>query len=446
MIGHVITMQTPQRFGGALPAACDVVVIGGGVMGVSTALELAARGLRVVLCEKGRIAGEQSSRNWGWIRQQGRDLAELPIMMESLAIWKSHAARLGPDLGFAQKGVMYLARSDLEMAGFDDWAQQARALGLQTHLLTAAETATRYHGGTAAPWIGALETPSDARAEPWVAVPMLAELAAQSGVSLHESCAVRHLDIVAGRITGVITEAGRIACDQVVVAGGAWSSLFLRAHGVNIPQLSVLSSVAATGELPLVAESNGADDRIGFRRRADGGYSLAPGFSHDFFIGPDAFRHFFAYLPQLKKDMRGTHFRPMAPRGFPDAWGQSRRWKGVSPFETMRILDPAPNMRALEQARRDFAAAFPQLGAVTFDRVWAGMIDMMPDVVPVIDRAAIAGLVIATGLSGHGFGIGPGFGRVVADLVAGHPLGHDLTRFRLSRFSDGSVITPGPSL
>ena len=136
----------------------------------------------------------------------------------------------------------------------------------------------------------------------------------------------------------------------------------------------------------------------------------------------------------------------MAPRGFPDAWGQSRRWKDVSPFETMRILDPAPNLQALEQARRDFSAAFPQLGPVTFDRVWAGMIDMMPDVVPVIDRAPIAGLVIATGLSGHGFGIGPGFGRVVADLVAGHLIGHDLSRFRLSRFSDGSVITPGPSL
>jgi glycine/D-amino acid oxidase-like deaminating enzyme len=71
----------------------------------------------------------------------------------------------------------------------------------------------------------------------------------------------------------------------------------------------------------------------------------------------------------------------------------------------------------------------------------------MPAVVPVIDRVpSISGLVIATGLSGHGFGIGPGMGRVVADLVAGHPIGHDLARFRLARFSDGSKIAPGPSL
>ena len=77
---------------------------------------------------------------------------------------------------------------------------------------------------------------------------------------------------------------------------------------------------------------------------------------------------------------------------------------------------------------------------------WAGMIDTMPDVVPVIDRvAAVPGLTVATGMSGHGFGIGPGVGRIVADLVLGRPPGHDLTRFRLGRFSDGSPIELGPS-
>lgn len=71
----------------------------------------------------------------------------------------------------------------------------------------------------------------------------------------------------------------------------------------------------------------------------------------------------------------------------------------------------------------------------------------MPDVVPVVDRvAALPGLVLATGMSGHGFGIGPGFGRVIADLVAGNDTGHDLHRFRLTRFTDGSKIAPGPSL
>ena len=84
---------------GRCPGAADVVVIGGGVIGVMTAWFLRERGLSVIVCEKGRIAGEQSSRNWGWVRQQGRDPAELPIMVESLSIWKRLAPRLGDGLG-----------------------------------------------------------------------------------------------------------------------------------------------------------------------------------------------------------------------------------------------------------------------------------------------------------------------------------------------------------
>ena len=194
---------------------------------------------------------------------------------------------------------------------------------------------------------------------------------------------------------------------------------------------------------------NAADDRFAFRRRQDGGYSLAPGASHDFFIGPDAFRHFGTYLPVLKKDFKSTVFRPKAPAHFPDAWGTRRRWSAdmPSPFEQMRVLNPAPNMQALSDVQDNFAQAFPALGRPKLRAVWGGMIDTMPDVVPVIDRvAALPGLVIATGMSGHGFGIGPGMGRVVADLVAGNDTGHDLTRFRHARFTDGSKIAPGPTL
>jgi glycine/D-amino acid oxidase-like deaminating enzyme len=201
--------------------------------------------------------------------------------------------------------------------------------------------------------------------------------------------------------------------------------------------------------LPQVFAGNVADDRFAFRRRQDGGYSIAPGASHDFFIGPDAFRHLFKYLPVLKKDYRSTVFRPAAPKGYPDGWGTRRQWQGdeASPFEAIRVLNPAPNMQALSDVQDNFAKALPGLGRPKLKAAWAGMIDTMPDVVPVIDRvASVEGLVIATGMSGHGFGIGPGMGRVIADLVAGNPLGHDISRFRLSRFTDGSKIAPGPTI
>lgn len=438
---------TPVRFGGQPPAVADVVVIGGGVIGVMTAWFLAEKGLRVVLCEKGRIAGEQSSRNWGWIRQQGRDAGELPIMVESLRIWKSLAQELGEGLGFRQTGVMYLARTEREIAGFEAWLPHARANGLDTRMLTAGEALGMFKGA-AAPWKGAIWTASDAKAEPWVAVPLLAAAAQARGVTIVEDCAVRTLDLAAGRIAGVVTEKGRIAAGRVVVAAGAWSRLFLGAHGVKIPQLAVLASVAETGPLPEVFDGAACDDAFALRRRADGGYTLAPGAEHDFFIGRDAFASFGTYLTVLKKDFRSTHFRAAAPSGYPDAWGTPRRWAAdqVSPFEKIRILNPAPNRATLGRVQDSFARTFPGIGRPALRTAWAGMIDTMPDVVPVVDHAPIPGLTIATGMSGHGFGIGPGMGRVVASLVAGEDPGHDLTRFRLSRFSDGSKIAPGPSL
>jgi glycine/D-amino acid oxidase-like deaminating enzyme len=88
---------------------------------------------------------------------------------------------------------------------------------------------------------------------------------------------------------------------------------------------------------------------------------------------------------------------------------------------------------------------FPDLAGVTLAEAWAGMIDVTPDAVPTLgEQPGLPGLWIATGLSGHGFGIGPAIGRIMADLVTGRDPGHDLTRFRPGRFTDGSEIVPGP--
>src|SRR5438552_1170290 len=92
----------------ALPARAAVVVIGGGVIGVMAALTLAERGISVALVEKGRIAGEQSSRNWGWCRKMGRDPAELPLSLESLRQWEGMEARLEAPTGFRRAGVVYM--------------------------------------------------------------------------------------------------------------------------------------------------------------------------------------------------------------------------------------------------------------------------------------------------------------------------------------------------
>ncbi|MDS9467251.1 FAD-binding oxidoreductase [Paracoccus sp. MBLB3053] len=444
--GGPISRAEAARFPAAPPAQADIVVIGGGIAGVMTALYLAEAGQRVVLCEKGRIAAEQSSRNWGWVRQQGRDPGELPIMIEALRLWQGLDQRLGEAVGLRQTGTTYLANGEADIANFEAWMPHARAHGLDTRLMSRAELDGLLPN--AAGWVGALHTSNDARAEPWTAVPAIAGLAANAGATICEDCAVRGIETSAGRVSGVVTEKGRIEAAQVLLAGGAWSSLFAGNAGLWFPQLSVRATVAATVPMVDFHPGNAADSGFAFRRRADGGYTLAPGIGHDFWIGPAAFRNLVSFLPQMRRDLRHTRLSPAAPTGYPDAWRTPRRWRldEVSPFEMMRVLDPAPNLTRIERLRADFASAFPKLGKPQIMRAWAGMIDVTPDQVPILDESPVPGFFVATGLSGHGFGIGPGIGRVMADLMLGRAPGHDLSRFRYARFSDGSRIELGPSI
>lgn len=440
-------MDMPLEHKSVLPDATDVVVIGAGIIGVMTAWELAKSGLRVVVLEKGRVAGEQSSRNWGWIRAQGRDAAELPIMAEAAAMWRQMAAEIPEDIGLRQTGVTYLAAKTSEIEGYENWMPHAKAHGLDSEILTAKQTADLIPNAQAG-WVGALHTASDMKAEPWVALPAIARAAVRAGVIIVENCAVRTLDIAAGRVTGVVTEHGRIQAPEVVLASGAWSQLFLRRHGLSIPQLSVRATVAATAPLPQVFEGGAVDDKLSFRLRADGRYTLGVSGFHELFVGPDAFRAVGGYAKTLLADLAGTRLLPAAPKDYPDAWGTKRHWSAddISPFERNRILNPAPNEACVAKLARDFAATFPALGEVKITTAWAGMIDAMPDIVPVVDRAPLDGLTIATGMCGHGFGIGPAFGRIVARIVRGEPAGYDMDRFRFGRFTDGSKLVLGPNL
>ncbi|SMF79560.1 Glycine/D-amino acid oxidase [Tistlia consotensis] len=443
-----ITARSPLQFRDRLPEAADVVVIGGGVAGVATAWHLARQGVRVVLCEKGRIAGEQSSRNWGWVRRLGRDPAEMPLMMEANRIWQGLAEATGEDLGFRAEGVVYLHETEAEEAAHQSVVDTAREHQLEIRLLGPREIDSLIDGRPGR-WRSAIHCPGDGRAEPWQAVPALARAAQREGAAIAEDCAVRALDLAAGRVAGVVTERGRIRAERVLLAGGAWSSLFLRNHDLSLPQLAMRATVARTAPGPAVFGGGAVDGRLAFRRRLDGGYSLALGDRHDHFIGPDSFRFLRPFRQTIRESWRETRLRPAAPRGYPDAWGTPRRWQPdeASPFERMRVLDPLPSPGAADLMRRRLAERLPALAGLALTDVWAGMIDTLPDVVPVLDSLAdLPGLHVATGFSGHGFGIGPAAGRVMADLLQGRPAGHDLSRFRFARFSDGTPIRPGPAL
>jgi glycine/D-amino acid oxidase-like deaminating enzyme len=440
MAPHVDPVVTDET----LPARADVVIVGGGIIGTSAALFLAEKGVSTVLCEKGHIAGEQSSRNWGWCRKMARDPRELPLIIESLRLWQGMNRRVEAETGFRTCGIMYLAENQADLARLAGWLDHAREYQLDTRVIDGAEVA-HLLPGAAKPWAGALYTPSDGKAEPQMAAPAIAAAARRHGATILTGCAARGIETAAGRVAAVVTEKGRIACQAVVLAGGAWSRLFCGNLGIELPQLKVLGSVMRTERLDGGPEISASGGLFGYRKRMDGGYTVATLGVRTIDLVPDSFRLLPDYLPSIRLHWKKLRFR--VGHRFVEEWRMKRRWNldEASPFESVRVLDPAADPVVLDRARASIAEAFPAFRNVPIAQSWGGMIDVMPDAIPVISGVeSLPGFFIATGFSGHGFGIGPGAGRLVADMVTGAPPLVDPAPFRLSRFRDGSNPLPHP--
>lgn len=302
-----------------------------------------------------------------------------------------------------------------------------------------------YLPGNKANLKAALFTPQDGRAEPQWAAPAIAEASRNRGAVIMTHCAVRSLDMQAGQVAGVFTERGHVACNRVVLAGGAWSRLFAGNAGIALPQLKVLNTVLRTSPVDPGPETALWSDDFSIRKRADGGYTIASGHENTVDVVPDSFRLACQFLPAFAQEWKSLRFR-LAHRWRIEA-RQRRSWShtDVTPFEQCRILDPEPSQKALRRSWANARRALPALEQAEIVQSWAGMIDVTPDAIPVISTVdEIPGLIIATGFSGHGFGVGPGAGRLAADLVTEEAPFVDPTAFRFSRFSDGSKVRPDP--
>jgi glycine/D-amino acid oxidase-like deaminating enzyme len=423
-----------------LPAEADVVVIGGGIVGVSTALALAERKVRVVLCEKGLIGAEQSARNWGWVRQMGRDPAEIPLSVESLEIWRRLKERHGVETGFRQTGITYLCRNESEMKEYRDWLPHAREYGVDSRLLEPADLALRLPG-ISREFVGGMYTPTDGRAEPLMAAPAIARAAQAAGAQVFARCAVRGIERQAGRVSGVVTEAGTIRCGSVVLAGGAWSRLFAGTLGVDLPQLKVLGSAARIVTPVHAPDMPVGGTRFAFRKRLDGGYTMAMRNANMVPIVPDSFRLFSHFAPRLWANRRELRLR--FNENSVREWRTPRHWPldRISPFELTRILDPQPSLSVLREGLRHLSQAFPVFAEARITHAWGGLIDATPDAVPVMGPVAgIPGFHLATGFSGHGFGLGPGAGLLMAQLVMNEAPVVDPAPFRFDRFERAASL------
>ena len=289
-----------------IPATAEVVVIGGGIVGVSTAWFLAKQGIDVVLCEKGHIAGEQSGRNWGWVRAQGRDSREMPMMLESLRIWEGLAEEIGEDVGFTRGGCFFTAGSTRQMQSFEEWVDISRNYDIDTRLINAAEL-KQFVRGSAIDWAGAMFTKSDGRAEPQKAAPAIARAAERSGATVLTACAVRGIETSGGAVSAVVTEHGTIKTSTVLCAAGVWTSMFCRSIGIDVPQLRVRGTVVRTVPCDSVLDGCIFDERLGIRRRQDGGYTVAHGSVIEHPVTPSSFRYFAKFIPALIQEFKLLH-------------------------------------------------------------------------------------------------------------------------------------------
>lgn len=403
----------------SLPREADVVVIGGGVVGVFTSYYLARRGLKVALLEKGRIAAEQSSRNWGWCRQQNRDARELPLATKSLDLWEKVAHETGEDTGFRRCGLLYLSNDENELAGWAKWRDFARTVGVTTHMLSLEEASERGKA-TGRKWKGGVFSPTDGTADTSKAVPIAARGIMAAGGTVHQLCAARGIELSGGRVSGVVTEAGTIRAKTVVMAGGAWASSFCNQLGIRFPQASVRQSILAVGPGATGLPDAMHNSLVSVTRRGNGGYTLAISGRARVDPTPQQFRFSREFLPMFVRRWRSL--APGAFEGLRQGHESMGKWAldQVTPMELNRILDPRPDMRQIRLTHQRACELLPELRRVAISNVWAGYIDSTPDGVPAIGEVeAIPGFILAAGFSGHGFGIGPGAGHMIADIITG---------------------------
>nr|WP_299498422.1 FAD-binding oxidoreductase [uncultured Rhizobium sp.] len=434
MPAPLMLVESPDEF----PRSADAVIIGAGIVGVFAAYYLARRGLKVVLLEKGRVGAEQSSRNWGWCRQQNRDARELPMATKSLDLWEQFGQDSGEDTGFRRCGLLYLSNSEEELAGWARWRDFARTVGVTTHMLDSVTAAER-GVATGRAWKGGVFSPSDGTADPSRAAPAVARAIIKLGGTVLQNCAARGVETEGGRLSAVVTEHGTIRTRTAILSGGAWASSFCRQLGIRFPQASIRSSIlsVAPGEAALPDALHTAG--VSVTRRGDGGHTLAISGRGRGDPTPQQVRFAPQFLPMFLRRWRSLS--PGGLEGVRSGHESLSRWRldRPTPMEHMRILDPAVDRGTIRLTYERATELLPALKDRRIAASWAGYIDSTPDGVPAIgETPSVPGFILAAGFSGHGFGIGPGAGHLIADIVTGADPLVDPRPYHPNRFSQSA--------
>ncbi|MBE2277340.1 MAG: FAD-binding oxidoreductase [Rhodobacteraceae bacterium] len=423
-----------------IPDRTDVVVIGGGIGGLTTALHLREVGLRVTLCEKGVVGGEQTSRSMGWVTSLGDGPGRVDLSLASAALWDGYARDCGPALTFRRDGVLLACQTEAEVERFQAWIDRHDAAG-GSSILRGAALAQRLGGTVPQGTIAGACQAEAGLVDPAAIAAVLAGLATARGAIVVQNCAVRGIERSAGRISAVLTEQGPIKAAAVVLAGGVWSRRFARSLGIDLPLLTARSTLARTGPVSNGPAGCGALPVAGWNALTDGSYlvgrndATAP-------LTADSFRLFRQFLPALRE--MGDSVALTIDRDLIASFLARRRspLDRPGPFEAVRLLANTGDPQGAETLCRDLAQAIPAFASTHIVCAWGGVIDVTPDRVPILGETSSApGIYLCTGFSAHGLAMAPAAGRLIADQIAGRVPLVDPSPFSMERFANRAQRT-----
>jgi sarcosine oxidase subunit beta len=359
----------------------DVVVIGGGIVGCSTALHLCHAGCETVLLERQHIGANASGRNGGGVRQQNRDPRELPLAMASIRMWHTLSETLQHDVEYRPDGLATLAFTREQLATLRESAVRQRRDGLPVETIGPSELARLFPGiGPRA--VGANYCPLDGHANPLATMRAYQLALPRAGVRVHEGAAVDGFERGrAGDITAVIAGDIRVTAGRVVIAAGPWSDRICRMLGRGLPTTPKKPEMMVSERVaPFIRGMIGAPH--GYLRQAVSGH---------------------------------VHF-------------------GINSKPT-RFLDFRVRPESMGYLAGNLLDIYPGIGGVRILRTWSGLTAWTPDGVPIIDRHPDApGAFVAAAFCGHGFALGPAVGAVVAAMVTGTAPPVSPAPFALGRF------------
>lgn len=375
-----------------MKTTADVIIIGGGIIGCSTAYYLAKKGKTVIVLEKGKGIGYGGSgRNGGGVRQSGRDKRELPLAMYGVRnLWPHLSEELGTNVEYYQEGNLRLGKNKEHLAILSGLAETAASQGLDVRMVDG-DDVMKICPHLSDEVIGASWCPSDGHANPLLTTMGYYNKARQLGAQFLFEQSVLSIKTVAGKARKVVTTREEFEADRIVLAAGYESRVIANTVGVDVP-------------MKLIA------------------------------------------LDTLITDVQPPMFYQMLGTAMADFYGHQTThgsfvFGGGSPLDSAGIQGLAnhPPAKATSKTCKGILSYIPALKHAKVVRSWVGFIDWCEDKVPVLDHVKdVPGLILACGFSGHGFGIAPSVGTVLAEMACDETPSIDISELNYERFGAGT--------